>query len=124
MASNAPSPLPRFVYKITPSAPPEPLPAVYPPSELDQNDGFVHLSTGPQIPITAGLWFKDTAEFWIIKIRLAGARFEKDINWDVPGCPHLYGNFGAEDVDSVRKFNREQGQVWDQVLEPSVSWLE
>lgn len=123
MALNAPSPLPRFIYKITSAPPPDPLPTVYPLSELDQKDGFVHLSTGPQIPITAGLWFKDTAQFWILKIKLA-SRFENDINWDVPGCPHLYGNFGAEDVDSIRMFQREDGQTWSQVLETSVSWLE
>ncbi|EJT73057.1 hypothetical protein GGTG_09908 [Gaeumannomyces tritici R3-111a-1] len=108
MASNAPSPLPRFIYKITPAPPPD-------PSRLSIRC--------PQIPITAGLWFKDATEFWVLKIKLA-PRFENHINWDVPGCPHLYGNFGAEDVDSVRKFQREEGQIWNDALEPSVSWLE
>ena len=41
--------LPKYVYKIIPTAPPEPLPAEYPLSELDQNDGFVHLSTAEQV---------------------------------------------------------------------------
>jgi uncharacterized protein (DUF952 family) len=45
----APSPLPEFVYKITPAAPPNPIPEEYPLSELDQKDGFVHLSTGWQV---------------------------------------------------------------------------
>jgi len=38
------------VYKIVPSAPPDPLPAEeYPLSELDRKDGFVHLSTAWQV---------------------------------------------------------------------------
>lgn len=44
-----PSPLPEFVYKITPEAPPSPIPDSYPLSELDQKDGFVHLSTSWQV---------------------------------------------------------------------------
>ena len=40
---------PDFVYKIVPSAPPTPIPSQYPLSELDQKDGFVHLSTGTQV---------------------------------------------------------------------------
>lgn len=39
---------PKHVYKITTSPPPDPIPAVYPPSELDQTDGFIHLSTAAQ----------------------------------------------------------------------------
>lgn len=44
----APSPLPKFVYKIVPSAPPSPIPDEYPLSDLDKADGFVHLSTADQ----------------------------------------------------------------------------
>ncbi|KAI1632990.1 hypothetical protein F4809DRAFT_625309, partial [Biscogniauxia mediterranea] len=44
-----PDPLPTYVYKIVPEAPPCPLPAEYPLSELDQKDGFVHLSTATQV---------------------------------------------------------------------------
>lgn len=39
----------KYVYKILPSAPQEPIPAEYPLSDLDQADGFVHLSTGGQV---------------------------------------------------------------------------
>ncbi len=45
----APIPLPRFVYKIVPTQPPEPVPAEYPHSELDQKAGFVHLSAAWQV---------------------------------------------------------------------------
>lgn len=43
---------PKYVYKIVPTAPPEPLPAEYPLSELDQTDGFVHMSTAEQVKHT------------------------------------------------------------------------
>ncbi|ENH62416.1 hypothetical protein FOC1_g10012649 [Fusarium oxysporum f. sp. cubense race 1] len=40
---------PRFIYKIVPSPPGDPFPKEHPLSELDQNDGFVHLSTSTQV---------------------------------------------------------------------------
>lgn len=46
MASGA---TPTYVYKIVPAAPPDPIPTEYPLSELDQKDGFVHLSTAAQV---------------------------------------------------------------------------
>ena len=48
-----PSPLPEFVYKITPTPPPDPIPEAYPLSDLDRKDGFVHLSTAWQVSTTA-----------------------------------------------------------------------
>ena len=46
---DPPSPLPEFVYKITAEPPPDPIPDVFPLSELDRHDGFVHLSTSWQV---------------------------------------------------------------------------
>lgn len=51
----APDDLPKFVYKIVPAAPPEPLPTEYPLSVLDETDGFVHLSTAEQVSSAAEL---------------------------------------------------------------------
>ncbi|KAI0450277.1 hypothetical protein F5B21DRAFT_441210 [Xylaria acuta] len=110
-----PTPLPTYVYKITPTAPAAPIPAHYPLSELDQKDGFVHLSVATQIPITAGLFFKDSTTIWILKLRFK-PEFHGATNWDVPGCPHLYGNFGADDVEDVKEFSRSGGESWRDVL--------
>ncbi|KXX73743.1 hypothetical protein MMYC01_209402 [Madurella mycetomatis] len=122
-----PSPLPEFVYKITPTAPPEPIPEQYPLSELDRQDGFVHLSASWQVPITADLFFKDTPVFWLLKLRLANFAVSS-VKWDetegTNGCPHLYGNFGANDVVSVREFRRGEGQSWKETLEGEKAWLE
>lgn len=40
---------PKYVYKIVPNAPPEPIPQEFPLSDLDKQDGFIHLSTGQQV---------------------------------------------------------------------------
>lgn len=48
-ASDPPIPLPEFVYKITTDPPPSPIPAEYPLSDLDAQDGFIHLSTAWQV---------------------------------------------------------------------------
>lgn len=48
----APDPLPTYIYKISPSQPPSPIPKEYPLSDLDRNDGFVHLSTASQVSFT------------------------------------------------------------------------
>ncbi|EAQ92486.1 hypothetical protein CHGG_00721 [Chaetomium globosum CBS 148.51] len=114
-----PSPLPELVYKITPSEPPDPIPWPYPLSDLDKQDGF--------IPITSDLFFKDSTSFYILKLRLAN--FDaSSVKWDevdgTNGCPHLYGNFGAQDVVAVREFRRGEGQTWKEVFAGETGWLE
>jgi uncharacterized protein (DUF952 family) len=42
-------PSPKYVYKIVPEAPPEPLPEQYAISALDEKDGFIHLSSASQV---------------------------------------------------------------------------
>src|ERR1700753_3112603 len=63
-----------YVYKIMDTAPPASMPASLPLSELDTKDGFIHLSDGKQIPITANLFFKDTPELWVLKISAAALK--------------------------------------------------
>lgn len=40
---------PKYLYKIVHRAPEDPIPKEFPLSELDKNDGFVHLSTAVQV---------------------------------------------------------------------------
>ncbi|KAI0390861.1 hypothetical protein F5Y17DRAFT_461358 [Xylariaceae sp. FL0594] len=112
-----PSPLPEYVYKIIPAAPPSPIPAAYPLSDLDQKDGFVHLSIASQIPITADLFFTQHTSIHVLKLRFKPA-FHPITNWDTPGCPHLYGNFGSEDVVDVKEFVRSGGgeESWKEAM--------
>lgn len=131
----APDPLPKYVYKIIPSAPPKPIPAQYPLSQLDQNDGFVHLSTASQVnlaaalvipsdahqvPNTANLFYNDSTALWVVKMELA--KLSHPTKWE-NGFPHLYGNFGADNVVSVEKFEKKEGKTWPGSMQES-AWLE
>ncbi|OAR01407.1 hypothetical protein LLEC1_04074 [Akanthomyces lecanii] len=111
---------PQFIYKILPEAPAEPFPAQLPLSELDAKDGFIHLSTAVQVPKTADLFFAEHTKLWVVKLELSKlndpVKFEDDF-------PHLYGNFGARDIDSESRFERRQGQTWADSMSTS-SWLE
>ncbi|KAK4075820.1 hypothetical protein Trihar35433_2380 [Trichoderma harzianum] len=111
---------PKFIYKILPAAPQDPLPEQFPFSQLDANDGFVHLSTATQVPNTADLFFTEATELWLIKLELA--KLADPLKWE-DGFPHLYGNFGAADVQSLEKFGRKEGQKWSEGMKAS-SWLE
>ncbi|KAK5987195.1 hypothetical protein PT974_11316 [Cladobotryum mycophilum] len=117
---SAPNPLPKYIYKIIPSAPEEPLPTPFPLSDLDAKDGFVHLSTATQVPKTADLFFTKTSDLWLIKLELT--KLADPLKWE-GGFPHLYGNFGAVDVQSLTKFERGQDQKWSESMNAS-TWLE
>ncbi|KAK2784932.1 hypothetical protein FQN53_008118 [Emmonsiellopsis sp. PD_33] len=123
-----PTPLPKYIYKILPCAPVDPIPDEYPLSELDQKDGFVHLSTAAQVPITADLFFTDTTSIWVLKINFQGSGLESVTEWEGDGCAHLFGNFGKGDVDSVRRFERgDCGEKWAESIGSNMSgsmWLE
>jgi len=59
----------------------------------------------------------------VLKIKLS--RFETKTTWEVEGCPHLYGNFGAADIESVKKLTRTgAGEDWPGVFREEAEWLE
>jgi len=37
--------------------------------------------------------------------------------------PHLYRNFGIQDVESVKEFERREGESWEEVLNGEDGWL-
>ncbi|KAH8170588.1 hypothetical protein LIA77_09369 [Sarocladium implicatum] len=108
-----------FLYKILPGPPPSPIPSDFPLSDLDKNDGFVHLSKATQVPGTADLFFTKFTDLWVLKL-LAG-KFEQSTKWE-GGFPHLYGNFGSDEVESVERFQRPEGKEWKEVMADS-TWL-
>ncbi|KAF4982878.1 hypothetical protein FZEAL_1574 [Fusarium zealandicum] len=116
MTSEAP---PQFIYKIVPSAPAEPFPKEHPLSDLDRKDGFIHLSTSTQVPATADRFFIKASSLWVVKLEYN--QFSESIKWE-GGFPHLYGNFGADNVDSVEKFDKDENQTWSEVMKSS-SWF-
>ncbi|KAK0384996.1 hypothetical protein NLU13_7474 [Sarocladium strictum] len=109
----------QFLYKIIPGPPPEPIPAQYPLSDLDKHSGFVHLSKASQVPGTGDLFFTEASDLWVLK--LVAGKFEKNTKWE-DGFPHLYGNFGHDEVDSVERFQRPSGKKWSEVMAGS-KWL-
>lgn len=129
----APSPLPTYLYKILPSAPPSPLPARLPLSELDRNDGYIHLSTSEQVPGTADKFFGSVSELWLLKIKYdvlaAGkdgdgeirAGNKADVRWEEVGrgCfAHLYGaDLGKGNVESIDKVEKRGSWVESLSLE-------
>ena len=120
----APSPLPQYVFKILPEGPPDPLPSSLPKSALDAKDGFIHLSTGEQIPTTASLIYAHANSLSLLKISLD--RIEETIKWEETGSgcfPHLYrAELGREEVVDVKEVKRDFGQQWTDVLSND-AWL-
>ncbi|KAF9534164.1 hypothetical protein CPB83DRAFT_843794 [Crepidotus variabilis] len=110
---------PTYIYKIVPasSPPPEPLPDALPVSELDHNDGFIHLSTSLQVSRTLGRYFSNVDSVYILRIQYKNV--EKDIRWEDPkgknpsgigeenSFPHLYNGFhlGKKEVNSVQQWS-------------------
>ncbi|OHE90859.1 hypothetical protein CORC01_13836 [Colletotrichum orchidophilum] len=125
---SEPTQKPHYIYKIVPSAPPSPLPAEFPLSDLDRNDGFIHLSTAEQVLGTADLFFSAATSLWLLKLPYAA--LAEETRWEFPpsstfpsAFPHLYGrNFGAADVADARGFERPDGAVWSEILRGD-AWL-
>ncbi|KAJ6021888.1 hypothetical protein N7540_007392 [Penicillium herquei] len=127
--------LPRYIYKIVPSAAPvhEPLPERLPVSELDQDSGFIHLSTAAQVPNTLKFFFKD--EPLVYMLRIDYQYVSQDIRWESPDgkvCgprpgeglfPHLYNELklGKDEVESVVIWQNEDG--WDKAINGATLWL-
>lgn len=72
------------------------------------------------MPKTADLFFAEHTKLWVIKLELS--KLADPVKFE-DSFPHLYGNFGARDVDSASRFEREQAQTWAESMSIS-SWLE
>ena len=64
----------------------------------------------------------------MVKIRFED-KFKDKTKWDetpgTNGCPHLYGNFGREDVEAVQRFERKGEESWAETLKGDKgAWLE
>ena len=132
----APSPLPKYLWKILPEAPPTPLPARLPLSDLDRNDGFIHLSTSEQVPGTVERFFGTASALWLFKIRYGvleagvdgdGGIKQQDgawLQWDdnQSGCfPHFYrGDLGHGNILEVVKVDK--GASWAESLSTVLEW--
>jgi uncharacterized protein (DUF952 family) len=125
----APSPLPYHLYKILDAAPPSPLPARLPLSDLDRNDGYIHLSTADQVPGTADKFFSHVSALWLLKIKYAvlaagtdsdGEVRQAAVRWEEVGrgCfAHFYhGDLGNGNVEAAYKVEKKGG-TWTESLD-------
>lgn len=131
-------PVPDYVYKITVTPPLDPLPHSLALSELDQTDGFIHLSNATQIPITASLFFPSNMTVYLLRVSSVVAREEGQVfKWldeGQTGCIHLYGANGVKGefgrlgfgtVLGVKVWKRREGKKWDDkvVIDSLRGWL-
>lgn len=112
---------PKYLYKILDAAPPSPLPTTLPTTPLDATDGFIHLSTATQTPITARLFFASYVKLWILKLETS--RIDGQIEYSTDpkagvqdGCAHVFDSangLGAGNVVNVIEVGRTEGQGWE-----------
>ncbi|KAI3231048.1 hypothetical protein DTO012A9_6545 [Penicillium roqueforti] len=126
---------PRYIYKIVPSTAPvrEPIPERLTVSELDEADGFIHLSTAHQVGNTLKAFF--TEEPLVYLLRIEYHRVVQDIRWESPDgkvsaprpgegrFPHLYNGLklGRGEIESVAIWQNDEG--WDKALTAGKPWL-
>lgn len=128
-----PDPIPRYVYKILGSTPPSIIPKDMPLSDLDRADGFIHLSTGWRVPITAGMYFQDARSLGLLRLDADAVRAENArLEWADPGCVHMFAQeegkwarMGAGIVVDAKEVFREEDKTWEEVLAKEVEggWL-
>ncbi|KXS96559.1 hypothetical protein AC578_1962 [Pseudocercospora eumusae] len=109
-----------YYYKILDAAPEQPLPDTLPLSDLDKKDGFIHLSTAQQTPVTADLFFSKCTKLWLLKIRVKDLDGEIRFVPELPGCPHVHDSkkgLGNGNVESIIIAEKNGGPSWKAVAE-------
>ncbi|GAA6021741.1 hypothetical protein JCM10207_008561 [Rhodosporidiobolus poonsookiae] len=129
--------LPGYVYKIVPHSSvnpryafPVPIPAshTFVLSELDAKDGYLHLSTAPQLSRTLNRFFADDPRVVLLKMDYGRLSGWKVVKWEPTGSgelfPHLYAQLEGENVESFLDLDK-QGGTWDAALEKAreSGWL-
>src|SRR5947199_6484427 len=109
---------PKYVFKVV-TSPPDLNSQKVEPSEFDKQSGYIHLSTGIQIPQTCNLFFSPIEKLYILKFAY-DEKLERNMKWEAtPGkeelFPHLYSDLWIGDMDSMREFQKGEGS-WVDVL--------
>jgi uncharacterized protein (DUF952 family) len=74
---------------------------------IDLTDGFIHLSTAKQAPITADLFFKTGVDLVLVGFddqKLTGLKYEPSRGGEL--FPHVYGSINTRLALNVFKLNR------------------
>ena len=88
---------------------------------VDRADGFVHLSTAAQLPLTLARYFSHAKQVMLIavdsKVLAEKLRFETAVGSDRAGhFPHYYGVLSVEYVDQVWTLERSAFPLPEQLL--------
>ncbi|CCG84800.1 protein of unknown function [Taphrina deformans PYCC 5710] len=116
----------QFVYKIGTVFPHLKAADILPISDLDKNDGFIHLSTREQVPGTVGRFFKQDTQITLLKIRTsdiaAKTRWEESKSHGV--FPHIYGDLLGSDILESKTYRIEDPGNWEALLSADTTFLE
>ncbi|BGP26595.1 hypothetical protein Rt10032_c11g4460 [Rhodotorula toruloides] len=129
-----------YVYKIVTASSvnpryafPRPIPAshVFALSELDTQDGFIHLSTAAQLPRTLNRFFESDPQVVLLKCDYKRLSGWKVVKWEPASngenFPHLYAQLEGENVESFNDLLKGQGETsWDSALQRArlEGWLQ
>jgi len=79
----------------------------YPGSEVDRRDGFIHFSTGEQVPETAQRHFAQQVD--LVLVAVDPTALGPALRWEPSRrgalFPHLYGDLPLSAVVGVEPFN-------------------
>lgn len=88
-------------------------------SSLQQLFSMISHSNSIQIPITAGLFFKDNTELWVLKVSASdmGDALKWPFTNELAGCCHLYGqDLGSGNVVDAKRWRRNDDEEWGTIL--------
>lgn len=91
-------------------------------TELDKEDGFIHLSTSKQLALTLHLYFKKSKRVILLEINHDFLKekiiFEEvKLTRRVGKFPHLYGKLHIHNIKKNWKLNRNSFELPEKVLE-------
>ena len=91
-------------------------------TELDENDGFIHLSTASQLATTLSFYFKEYNK--VVLLQLKGDDFKEEFIFEAPlpvkrrtsAFPHLYAKLDINRVSQIWHLKRGSFILPDEIL--------
>lgn len=87
---------------------------VYRGSAADRADGFIHFSTGPQLPGTLEKHYADAHRLALVEVEAAS--LGPALKWEAARggelFPHLYGDLPLTAVATLRLIARDESGAW------------
>jgi len=131
---TAPTPSPKFVYKIYPNTESFKIPIphasdfIYPEDPNDEKSRYFHMSTGVQLLGTLMFFFDSHKTVQLLKIDYGKLSTAETVKWELGddgnSYPHLYARLRGEFVDEVKVVDK--GTSWSETVATLVEegWLE